>query len=578
MKKLFAALLVAVGAFAGCGKAPDDKSFVFATRAEVTSLDPVYPYDGVSQGTIFNVYETLIGFEGPRSDKFMPLLATQVPSLENGLISRDGRSYTFPIRKDVLFHDGTPLTPEDVRYSILRFMLTDRSGGPSSLLLEPILGVTSTRDKDGKLRVRFQDAAAAVRVKGDSVVVRLKTPFGPFLSIMARWSYVMSRKWAADNGAWDGSAETWKGFNDPGREDGPFYQRMNGTGPFLLERWDRSARRVLLKRNEAYWRAPASIERAAVVSVPELATRKLLLQGGDADIIELPRPFISQVKGMPGVRLADGLPRLMTDPCFFFTFDIETQANPDIGSGRLDGEGIPPDFFQDKDLRKAFAYSFDYDAFINETFKGSADRAIGPVPPGLPGRDPRAPRYGFDKAKAEEHFRKAWGGQVWEKGFRFTLTYNTGGDTREYACRILKKGVESINPRFAVDVRGLEWASYLDRAQKRLMPLWSRGWTADYPDAHNFVFPYLHSQGRYPSAQGYSNPKLDRLIEAAVRTTGAERRAALYKRVSAEAFEDVPQIYTVHPQGVYAMREWVQGFYDNAVFMGIYFYPLKKAL
>lgn len=576
MRRLGPAALFLCLVFAGCQSVRSPDTFVFGAMSEVTSLDPVYPYDAVSQGVIFNVYETLIAFERDRNDAFIPLLSEKVPTLENGLVSKDGRSYTFPIRKGVKFHDGKTMTPEDVRYSLMRFMLTDRSGGPSSLLLEPILGRTSTRDSEGKITVDFKDVEKAVRVDGDNVVVTLKTPFGPFLSIMARWSYVMDRDWAAANGEWNGLAETWKKHNNPDKESGHFFSNMNGTGPFMLESWDRTVKRVILKRNESYWREPAKLRRVVVASISEFSTRKLMLRAGDADIIDVSRSLISQVKGLKGVRVADGLPRLLTDPAFFFTFDINTQGNPDIGSGKLDGDGIPPDFFQDLDIRKGFAYAFDYDAYIEETFKGRAHRSKGVVPPGLPGHHPDLPFYRYDKDKAVAHLKKARGGEVWEKGFRFTLTYNTGGDVREYACQILKRNVELLNPRFRVDLRGLDWAAYLDRAQKRQMPLFSRGWTADYPDAHNFAFPFYHRRGRYATAQAYVNPLLTKLVDRAAREVDPVKRSEIYKAIQIMGYEDVPQILTVHPQGVYAMRDWVRGFYDNAVFMGPYFYPLSK--
>ena len=66
------------------------------------------------------------------------------------------------------------MTPEDVRYSILRFILSDVSGGPSSLLLEPILGYSSTRDEQGNIVVDFKEAAEAVQVQGDNVVIPSK--------------------------------------------------------------------------------------------------------------------------------------------------------------------------------------------------------------------------------------------------------------------------------------------------------------------------------------------------------------------------------------------------------------------
>ncbi|MBI4424610.1 MAG: ABC transporter substrate-binding protein [Elusimicrobia bacterium] len=568
------ALLLAASAPAETVRNPG--AFIYAAIGEPVSLDPVQPYDAVSPGLTFNVYDTLLAFESETNDAISPRLATAVPSLKNGLLSKDGRAYAFPIRKGVVFHDGRPLRPDDVRYSLMRFMLADPAGGPASLLLDPILGLQSTRDASGKLQVRFGDVERAVRVDGDKVVVTLKEPFGPFLSIMARWSYVMSREWAKEHGEWDGTAATWEAFNNPPRERSYFFDHMNGTGPFELERWDRSGRRVYLKRAPRYWGKPARLERVVMATVPEFATRKLMLEAGDADLIEVPRPFLRQLEGLAGVRVADKLPRLMTDPALFFTLKINPEANPDIGSGKLDGEGIPPDFFADKDLRKGFAYSFDYEAILRDTFKGTARRPKGPVPPGLPGHDPKGKHYVLDARKAVEHLKKAWGGKVWERGFRFTMTYNTGGEARQTACEILKRGVESLNPKFRVDLRGVDWPSFLDKAQGQKMPLFARGWTADYPDAHNFVFPFYHSQGRYPSAQRYRNPELDALIERAARVVDPKAREQLYWKIQALGFDEAPHILAVHPAGVYAMRSWVRGFYDNAVFMGILFHPLSK--
>lgn len=576
MKLLAAAAMLAFGAPAQ-SQVRNPDTFTDAQIGEVTSLDPAFPYDNSSQGLILNVYDTLIGFDGSRLDKFTPMLATKVPTVENKGLSRDGLTYRFTLRKGVTFHDGTPMTAEDARYSILRFMLTDRSGGPSALLLEPILGVPSTRNSSGTISVDFADAAKAVRVEGDDLVIRLKKPFAPFLSVMARWSYVTSEHWAAAHHDWDGSAATWKTYNNPDKDRSYFFEHMNGTGPFKLERWDRTAKYVLLSRNDAYWRKPAALKRVLVKSVPEFSTRRLMLQAGDADVIEIPRPLVSQVKDLPGVKVVDDLPRLMTDPAIFFNFKINSFANPDIGSGKLDGDGIPPDFFTDINVRRGFSYAFDYDALLRDTFKGKAQRALGPIPPGTPGYDASQPHYTYDLKKAEAYLKKAWDTQVWEKGFRFTLTYNLGSENREAACQILKKNIERLNPKFRVDIRGVEWASYLDKAQRRLMPIFSRGWSADYPDAHNFVYAFYDTDGRYPSAQGYHNVEMDQLIDKAVREVDPARRKKLYAKILALGFEEAPAIVTVHPTGVYAMRDWVKDFVDNAVDLGIYYYPIRKA-
>jgi peptide/nickel transport system substrate-binding protein len=551
-------------------------TLLYAHTGEITTLDPVYPYDAVTQGMLLNVYETLIRFRGSSLTGYEPLLAAKVPSVRNGLVSADGLTFKFPVRKGVKFHNGDRLTPEDVKYSLLRFMFTDPPGGPASLLLEPVFGLASSRGAGGKPAVSKAEFERAVKVEGENVVVRLKRPFAPFLSIMARWSYVMDKKWCGESGEWNGSYETLPAFYGRPKERSGVFKAANGTGPFMVERWDINSKQAVLAANSRYRGGAPLLKRVTMKTVQDLAARRQLLQTGGADIIDLARQEEPQARGLAGVVLYDDLPRLVTDPVFFFTFHVNPAGNPDIGSGKLDGQGIPPDFFANSDLRKAFAWSFDYDGYLRDGFKGKAARAKGSIPPGIAGYDPSVPGYDFNRDRAAEYFRKAYGGNVWNRGFRFTLTYNTGDAARQLACEILKRGVEAINPRFHVDLRGVDWPVYLQKTQSRKAPLFTRGWTGDYPDAHNFIFPFYHSKGRFAQAQAYSNPALDRQIEAAVTEVLPAKRDALYAGIQRAAYDDAVQIYTAHPRGLYAAMDSLKGFYDNAVFMGIYFYPLSK--
>src|SRR5207249_4838288 len=100
------------------------------------------------------------------------------------------------------------------------------------------------------------------------------------------------------------------------------------------------------------------------------------------------------------------------------------------GSGKLDGDGIPSDFFADADLRRAMAYAFDYNAYIRDAYQGKAIRSRGPIPANLFGYNQNQPLLPFDLEKAADSFKKALGGAVWAKGFRFILTYQRGFDDR----------------------------------------------------------------------------------------------------------------------------------------------------
>ena len=560
-------------------KHPD--TFTYLGISDSDSVDPAWSYDTSSHMVILNVYEPLFFYEGTSTEKLIGLAASKVPSRANGLLSADGKTYTIPIRKGVKFHDGSTMTPEDVRYSLLRFMLLDRDAGPSWMLIEPLTGEHSTRDEKGVLHPgMWEKASKAVAVQGDNVVLRLPKPYAPLLSILASFAVVVSKDWVAKNGGWDGTEATWEKFNNPKKESSPLHEKANGTGAFTLQRWDRRNKEFILERHDGYWRKPAKLKRVVIKGVNEFSTRKLMLAAGDADAIYADRPFYTQLEGIPGVVLLDDQPMMDMNPVVYFTFKVNASGNPNIGSGKLDGQGVPSDFFADINIRKGFAYAMDYPGFIKDVFRGKASQATGTIPKTLPGNNPRQETHRLDLARAAEHFKKAHGGQVWEKGFRFTMAYNSGNATRQALCQILKSKIESLNPRFQIDVRPMEWPTFLDNYRSSKLPVFTLGWNADFPDPHSFVFPLMHSRGDYPTIQSYKSEEADKLIEAAVMETSLAKRKELYAKIQAIEFKDAPHLVLVDTVRYRTQRSWVKGFFHNPIFpdspYGSYFYPIWK--
>jgi len=559
-------LTLGTGARGAGGPVKNPDTLVYLTLGDPESLDPAYAYDVSSSAIVWpTVYETLITYNGSSTSRFIPVLATQVPSLTNGLISKDGLTYTFPIRKGVKFHDGSTMTPEDVRYSLLRFMLLDRDGGPSALLLTPLLGRDSTRDK-GKIVVTYEQVAKAVTVNGSNVVFHLAHPFGAFLTVVAAWTSVMPKAWAAAHGDWDGGPATWQKYNNPKQQDRYAFDHMNGTGPFKLQQWDRQAKQVVLVRNDSYWRKPARLARVVIRDVEEFTARRLALEQGDADIIDVTRPDQSKVMGMQGVTIRDDLPMLVVQ-MILFNQKINTEGNPDVGSGKLDGNGIPPDFFADIHVRRAFAYAFDYGTYIRDAYRGKAIQPNGPIVQGLLGYDPTLPKYPFSRDKAIAEFKEAWGGKLWDTGFKFTQIYNTGNVARQIGARIIKDMVESLNPKFRIDIRDIPFSSLMQVTlpSQRKATIFALGWQADYADPDDFAQPLLASNGDDPKRIGYSNPEVDRLIKEASSTVDPAKRATLYKQITKLAYDDVPIIFAAQPTAFMVMRSWVHGWYFNPI-------------
>ena len=113
--------------------------FVHAADDEPTTLDPaqVEPGEG-GETMILQVYERLVEI-APDGPDLVPSLSTEVPSVENGLISADGLTFTFPIREGVVFHDGSPLTADDVKYSWDRVMTMDLPESAADLLIDNVV-------------------------------------------------------------------------------------------------------------------------------------------------------------------------------------------------------------------------------------------------------------------------------------------------------------------------------------------------------------------------------------------------------------------------------------------------------
>ncbi|MBI2386723.1 MAG: ABC transporter substrate-binding protein [Elusimicrobia bacterium] len=528
----------------------------YALGADVDTLDPHWAYDAVSLFVVDQVYETLIDFAGDSLDSFEPRVATVVPSLANGFLSKDGLTYAFPLRLGAKFHDGSALSAVDVKYSLMRFLLLDREGGPSNLLLTGLLGVRHTGELPPD--VIFDLADKAIATEGGSVVLRLKKPFAPLLGILANFAHVVSKSHVTANGGWDGRKETWVKHRNPAKEASALYSRVNGTGPFRLESWDREGGKIALARNDAYWRKPAGLARVNLTTVAESRERRRRLAAGEIDVAFVERRYLDQFEGLPGVVVADGLPSLEAQNTVLFNLAVETKENPWLGSGRL-GDGVPPDFFADAEVRKAFAFAFDYDAFIKEGYRSKAIQAHGPVPAVLFGYNPKQKPWPFSPYQAEGAFKRARNGEVWDKGFALSLAYTEGNSERRIACRLLKEGVEKVSPKFRVECRALPESKLLDEFRARRLPAFVYRWILDYPDPHNAVEPYLHSRGYFASMLGYSNPRADAMIEAAAAEIDPAKRKALYAELQALAIYDAPAIFTADSYSIVVRRAKVLG-------------------
>jgi len=568
MKKLLVALIlvsVAAFAFAQAKTVKNPDTFIWLAYGTVDSVDPAKAYDNASGGLLQNIYEPLIDYKGASTSEFVPILATTVPTVKNGLITNGGKTYRFPIRKGVKFHSGSALTPEVVAYSFKRNLVVDCEGGPQPLIYEALFGIgTSSTDimGDGSNKpVTLAMLNQAIQVKGDSVIFNLKGPYAPFLAVLAGyWGSVVDRDFAIAHGDWKGTQEDIARVNRPEQGKEPLTEIASGTGPYKLVRIDKATEAVF-ERFAGYWGPKPAMAKAIYRIVEEWGTRKLMLLQGDADYALVDPMYYAEMEKEPGVKVAKGNMTELGNRGISFNQKIAATDNPYIYSGKLDGGGVPSEFFSDRDVRLAFTYAFNKPVYLKDINKGFGVAAETPIPAGLPYFNPELKAYPFDLKKAEEHFKKAWGGKLWQEGFQLDLTYNTGNEVREQTMKLLAEAITGLNPKFKVQARSVEWATFVNSQNKKLLPIFYIGWGADFADPHNFIYTYMYKTGLYANRCGYNNPEADKLIEQGLAESDAAKRKAIYYRLQDIWQEDVPGIMLHQPIRQQYFKDWVKGYF-----------------
>ena len=559
-------------------------TFVKGTTNSVETLDPQFMLSSATMEISYNVYDSLLAHPAGDMSTLIPSLATTVPTLTNNLIkSGAGGStlITFPIRKNVKFHDGSTLSPADVAYTFERAILVGGQSSAINMLCQNLLGEASFDDLVKKLGydAAFAKLDAMVNVAGDSVTFTLPKPFVPFLGIMAdggNEAAIFSKAWCVAQGDWPGTKETGQKFMNKKMEDDPLMKKMNGTGPFKLASADLTER-IVLDAFPGHWAGAPSLERVIRRIFPDNQTALLQLKAGDVDFVAVSVDEIGQVKGAPGITVMDKLPSAWLMK-INFTMAIASNSSY-IGDGRLGPNGITTDFFSDINVRKAFEYSFDWDTFITDVFKGAALKPYGPVLIGFPTANPKNPQYNFDPAKATEYFKKAWGGQLWDKGFKFTALYSSGSKHRQMALEILKANVEALNPKFRIELASLPFAGYVGAVKDKQMPVSLFGILPSVFDPYLPLFEHMHSAGGYADWGGYvdlAKKEFDPLIDIVATSYDPEKRKAASWKLQQLDYDNALAIHHFQAVENVAFRDWIKGYVPGAQPTNLDFYPISK--
>lgn len=552
-KVLYSTLAVGLGTMFAFAAVPNN-TLVTMVIGDITTLDPSQAYDTASGEGIENMYETLLGYEGRDLTNLKPSLATA------WRFSNDGKTLTFTLRKNVKFHSGATMTCTDAEYSFERHLIThDSEAYP--YISSTLLGF-SYWDDEAKAKTTWAmiDKAAECNAQGQLVLtLPKKDP-----TALAKLSYlamsVIEKKYTVGLGEWSGGESDWKQWIARDMADSALSRKPNGTGAYTFV--SRNATQQVYKANPNYWDGAPKIENVVIQKVDELATRVLALNKGDTDITSvITRANLGQVAGQPGVKVLDDLPSSASE-MYFMNQNIKEPK--ELGSGKLDGKGIPANFFSDIDVRKAFANAFDANVIISKIFLGKGEIRTMAMPSTYLGYDKTAPVYTYNPERAANSFKRAFGGQVWANGFTVNIYHNTGNIRRQTIAELFKANVEKLNPKFRVNVVAIPFSELLSKADQGKLSSLVGSWAADYPDSDNFLRAFYHSEdGAFKGRLNYVDPEMNKLLDQAKGTDTVAARVTLYKSIARRAYDQVPGVLMPAAVGFLTYRDNLKGLAEN---------------
>ena len=414
-------------------------------------------------------------------------------------ISEDGLVYTFILRENAKFHDGKPVTAQDVKWSIERAADPDTLSHTAETYLGDIVGVTD------KLEGTVDEISGVKVVDDRTVEFTIDAPKSYFLAKLTYpTAYVVDQEQVNDDGTW--------------------LEEPNGTGPFKLATYE-IGELIVLERNENYHLGP-----------PHIESVQMILSGGSAMIM-----YENDEIHLTGVGL-DDLPRLL---------DPNDPLNPQLHRSPQDfdvfyiGLNVAEPPFDDPKVRQALNYAIDLQSIAEDVLDGRVSPATGVIPPGFPSYTENLRSYQFNPDLARELMQDSTYADALASGDfpRITLTISGsfGATVPTYLEVILEQWRQELG--IEVDIQQTEWATFLQDVNDKKYQMFSLGWIADYPDPQNFLDVLLHSDSQ-SNHTNYSNPEVDRLLEEARTERDRTRRFELYNQVEQMIIDDAPWVWT----------------------------------
>jgi oligopeptide transport system substrate-binding protein len=507
------AAVLALACVRGAERAPA-RELRINLETEPPTLDWNLATDGVS---IIAIEQLMRGLT-----RLGPDLRPEPDLAERWEVSSDGRTYTFHLRRGVVWSDGEPLRAQQFVDSWQRLLDPTTAAEYAYFLF----GIRNARAYNAGKLTDF--SAVGVRAPDDAtLVVELDAPlvyFPALVNFMV--TFPLRRDLVQRFG------ERW---TDPGK--------LVTLGPFVLEEW-RHEYRLVLRANERYWQGRPPLDRITAYMVQEGSTALVLWEQGLLDLVKIPALEIRRYASRP-----EYLRRPLLRG-YYYGFNTRK----------------PP--FDDARVRRAFALAIDRAQFP-ELLRGGEQPWSSWIPPGMPHTNAEL-GLRFDPERARALLREAGVDPTRLPPVR--IVYNSDQTHKLVAEKVQAFWRDNLGVR--VELENREWKVFLKELSTDPPPVFRLGWGADFPDPDNFMNLFTsYSENNHT---GWANPRYDELVQRAAREPDTKERQRLYdeaQRILCE--DDVPIVPLFVTASNFAVQPRVHGFRPTA--MDLYFFEQVSA-
>ncbi len=469
---------------------PISDRITIGTTAKPRTMDPADAYELAALNVIYNMSDSLYTYETGTTN-LKPQLATALPK-----VSADGLTYTIPLQKNVVFHDGTPFNAKAMEFSLKRFI--ENKGKPSFLLSDTVESVKATKE--------------------DELTIKLKKPFAAFPSLLAFSGAVAVSPKAYQIGA---------GKFQP--------NQFIGTGPYKLVQFGSDS--IKLDVFDKYW-GEKPVNKGIDIQV--YTSPGNLYNGFRTGVVDVTHLTLDpdQIKSLKQGASSGGWQA------------IEAQGT----AVSYLGLNVTQEPLKKPEVRQAIAAMIDR-ALLNErVFQGQAEPLYSLVPTSFDVYKPVfKDQYGdanIDKAK--QLLQQA--GFSPSNPVKLEIWYPSASTTKGLVATTLKAYADQkLEGMLQFDIKTVESASYFKNVAKGVYPTFLGDWYPDFLDADNYVQPFAECSngsvkegckegGSQTLGSFYYEPQVNKLIAQERKELKPEARKAIFGELQEILAKDVPYI------------------------------------